>query len=94
MNTANEQSRIDGLFPLFMRNLAHAIYGLDYTERQITSEEFLEHLRQCIDQSYERGELLVPDYTNVHLLVELLRQYLFEIDIHRLKQKPDDSDQS
>ena len=81
-----------GLFSHFVRSLAHAIYDLDYVENKegITSEGFLTHLKQCIDQSHEREAFPESDYAGLHLLVELLQKYLFEIDVHRLKQNPNE----
>ena len=88
------QEHFPDLFPHFMRNLAHAIYGLDYPEESLSSDEenhtlasenFLTQLEHHYLASHKRQEFDELHLLGLQMLVHTLRRYIFEIDAHRLK---------
>ena len=75
------------VFSLFLRNLSHVIYELDYVEKRedITAENFLLCLEDSIQHSQDQIKQHGLDHAMIQRLVAPVRKYLFEIDIHRLK---------
>lgn len=85
------------VFHLFLVQLSHTIYALDYVEDRddITAENFLAHLERTIDDAQSQIARHGIRHTFVQKFVDLLRKSLLEIDLHHLKNwnpKDDEDD--